>query len=184
VTDNCAVRSQLPELATTTTGTSVFGPGNMASVVSPLSPYCRVSSGMLTQVRGFATYEVPKAGVLLSAAWQSKPGPMLAANYAVPSAVAAQSLGRPLSGNAANATVNLIEPGTLYGDRINQLDVRVGKPFAYRGLRLLVAADIYNVLNSGAALAYSSMFVPADVWPAPLTILTPRLLKITAEIDF
>jgi hypothetical protein len=184
VTDNCGVRHQMPELATTTTGTSVFGPGNMASVVSPLSPYCRVTLGALTQVRGFVTYEVPKAAVQLSAAWQSKPGPMLAANYAVPSAAAAQSLGRPLSGNAANATVNLIEPGTLYGDRINQLDLRVGKPFAYGGLRLLVAADVYNALNSGAALGYSTIFVPGEVWPAPLTILTPRLLKVTVEVDF
>ena len=52
---------------------------------------------------------------------------MLAANYAAPNSEVAPSLGRDLSGNAANVTVNLIAPGTMYGDRINQLDIRIGK---------------------------------------------------------
>jgi hypothetical protein len=124
------------------------------------------------------------AKLQLSATWQSKPGPMLSANYAVPSAIAAESLGRPLSGNAPNVTVNLVAPGTLFGERINQLDLRVGRTFEYGGIRMNVAGDVYNALNSGAALAYNNTFVPGGSWPAPLMILTPRLLRLTAEIDF
>ena len=52
---------------------------------------------------------------------------MLAANYAVPNAAVAPSLGRDLSGNAPNVTVNLVAPGTMSGDRINQFDVRAAK---------------------------------------------------------
>jgi hypothetical protein len=52
---------------------------------------------------------------------------MLAANYAVPNSVAAPVLGRNLSGDAPNVTVNLVAPGTMYGDRINELDVRTAK---------------------------------------------------------
>ena len=96
----------------------------------------------------------------------------------------APSLGRNLSGNAANVTVNLVAPGTMYGDRINQLDVRVAKTLRIRRSRTLIALDIYNALNSSAVLTYNNTFVPGGTWLQPLTILTPRFLKVTAEIDF
>ena len=94
VADNCAVRARLPELATTTTGTSAFGPGLAGSAVTPVSPYCHVAFGVLTQLRGFSSYNVPKIDMQLSATFQSKPGPMLAANYAVPNAAVVPSLGQ------------------------------------------------------------------------------------------
>ena len=184
VADNCEVRANLPELSTTTTGTSVFGPGLSTATVTPGSPYCHVAFGVLTQLRGFASYLVPRTGIQLSGAMQSKPGPMLSAVYAVPSAVAAESLGRPLSGNAPNVSVNLVRPGTMFGVRINQLDLRIGRSFGYRGTHTLVAGEVYNVLNSSAPLAYNNAFVPGGSWPAPLMILTPRLLRITLEVDF
>ena len=108
---------------------------------------------------------------------------MLAANYAVPNSVVAPSLGRDLSGNAANVTVNLVAPGTMYGDRINQLDLRVAKILRYGRSRTMIALDIYNALNSSAVLTYNNTFVPGGTWLQPLAILTPRFFKITAEID-
>ena len=56
------------------------------------------------------TYVVPKVDLQLAATIQSSPGPMLSANYAVPNADVKASLGRALSGNAANVTVNLTSP--------------------------------------------------------------------------
>ena len=94
------------------TGTSPFGAGLATSAVSPLSPYCHGDYGILTQFRGLSTYIIPRIGMLVSATLQSKPGAMLAANYAAPNSVVEPSLGRRLSGNAANATVNLIAPGS------------------------------------------------------------------------
>ena len=75
VADSCDVRAHLPELATTTTGTSAFGPGLTGSAVTPVSPYCHVAYGILTQLRGFSSYIVPKVDVQLAATFQSKPGP-------------------------------------------------------------------------------------------------------------
>jgi hypothetical protein len=49
VADSCDVRAHLPELATTTTGTSAFGAGLAGSAVTPLSPYCHVAYGFLPQ---------------------------------------------------------------------------------------------------------------------------------------
>jgi hypothetical protein len=109
---------------------------------------------------------------------------MLAANYVVPNADVAPSLGRNLSGNAPSITVNLLAPGTRYGDRINQLDCRIAKIFRYRGARLMVAGDIYNALNSSAVLTYNSAFIPGGPWLQPSSILTARFLKLTAEITF
>jgi hypothetical protein len=184
VADNCAVRASLPELATTATGTTAFGPGLGTSAVTPVSPYCHAAFGILTQLRGFSSYVMPKIDVELAATFQSKPGPMLAANYVVPNAEVAPSLGRNLSGNAANVTVNLIAPGTMYGDRINQLDVRVSKRLRFQRLRTFIALDTYNVLNSSVVLSYNPAFVPGGTWLQPLTIMSPRLIKITAEVDF
>jgi len=184
VADNCELRARLPELSTSTTGTSPFGAGLAGSAVTPVSPYCHVAYGFLTQFRGLSAYLVPKLDVQLSATFQSKPGAMLAANYAAPNAEVAPALGRNLSGNAANVTVNLVAPGELYGDRINQLDFRVAKIVRYRGSRTQIALEIYNSLNSSAVLTYDNTFVPGGAWLQPLTILTPRFLKIAAEIDF
>ena len=109
---------------------------------------------------------------------------MLAANYAVPNSAVAPALGRNLSGSAPNVTVNLVAPGTMYGDRINELDVRVGKILKLGRSRTLIAVDIYNALNSSAVLTYNNAFVPGGTWLQPLTILTPRFVRITAEFDF
>ena len=184
VADSCDVRARLPELATTVTGTSAFGAGLNNSAVTPVSPYCHVAFGMLTQLRGLSSYTVPKAEVQLSATFQSKPGALQAANYAAPNAAVAPSLGRNLSGNAPNVTVNLVAPGAMYGDRINQLDLRVGKSLKYGRSRTMLALEIYNALNSSAVLTYNNTFVPGGTWLQPLTILTPRFFKITAELEF
>jgi hypothetical protein len=33
-------------------------------------------------------------------------------------------------------------------------------------------------------LTYNTTFVPNGSWLQPLTILTPRFLRVTAEVDF
>ena len=81
-------------------------------------------------------------------------------------------------------TVNLVAPGTMYGDRINQLDLRVAKTLKCGRSRTLLGVDVYNALNSSAVLTYNNAFVPGGPWLQPLTILTPRFFKVTAELDF
>jgi hypothetical protein len=178
VADNCDVRAKLPEL------NAGIGAGLIGSTVSPTSPYCHVAYGVLTQVRGLATYTIPKIEVQVSGVFQSKPGALLSANYAVPAATVAQSLGRLPSGNVTNVTVNLIEPGSLYGDRINQLDFRVAKILRFGGKRTMIGLDLYNVMNSNAVLTYNNTFVPGGPWLQANSILTGRLARISAEFTF
>jgi hypothetical protein len=184
VADACDVRAHLPELSTAVTGTSAFGAGLLGSAVAPTSPYCHVAYGMLTQFRGLGSYMAPGVDLQFAATWQSKPGAMLSANYAATNADVAPSLGRPLSGNAANVTVNLIRPGSLYGDRINQLDLRVARAFRIGRTRTLVAVDLYNALNASPVLTWNNAFVPGGAWPQPTSILSPRFARIGAEVEF
>ena len=86
--------------------------------------------------------------------WRSDPGPALAANYVVTSAIAQPSLGRPLS--SGNVTVNLVEPGTLYGARINNFDMRIAKILRFAPTRAQVGVDIYNLLNTDVVTTYNN----------------------------
>ena len=178
VADNCEVRDNLPELS------GALGAGLAGSTVSPTSPYCHVAYGWLTQFRGLASYTVPKIDVQVSGVMQSKPGPLLAANYAVPAAQITQALGRPQAGGGANLTINLIEPGSMYGNRVNQLDFRVAKLLHFKSTRTMVGVDLFNALNSGAILSYNNAFVPGGTWLQPITILTGRMVKFSAEFTF
>jgi hypothetical protein len=178
VADACDIRANLPELNVG------IGAGLVGSTVSPASPYCHVAYGWLTQARGLASYTIPKVDAQVSAVFQSKSGQLLSANYAVPAAVIAQSLGRAPSGNVTNVTVNLIEPGSLYGDRVNQLDFRFAKNFVFGGKRAFVSLDLYNALNVNPVISYNNSFTPDGPWLQPNSILTGRLARISAEWTF
>lgn len=179
----CDVRNNLPEL------NLAIGAGLQTSNINFGSPYCEVSSGFLTQFRGLASYVIKKFDAQVSAVFQSKPGPAIVANWAVPSSVAAQSLGRPLAGGAPNITVNLIEPGTVYGNRINQLDLRLAKNVRFGGKRTMLSVDLYNALNTGAILTYNNTYAPPtatapSVFQQPLTVATPLMVRFTGEFSF
>ena len=147
--------------------------------------YCHLASGFLTQFRGLGDYEVPKMDVEISATFQSKPGQQLAANYNMPAAQVAQFLGRAPSGGVANVTMNLVEPGTLYGDRVNQLDLRFTKLLKFGRTRTKISLDMYNSLNSAPVLTYNQTYSPATTtWLTPTSVLAARVMKIGASIDF
>jgi hypothetical protein len=169
--DSCEVRERFPETAL-------------------LNPYCRVENPFTTQARGLVSYIVPKFDVQLSGTLQSIPGNNLSANYAFTNAAIAPLLGRNLSGNLQQVNVNLIEPGTLRGDRTNQIDIRAGKIFRFAGYRANFSVDVYNLLNSSRIGTYQQTFIipePTTLtqrWLAPQAILPARFFKLTAQFDF
>src|SRR5262249_36583731 len=147
--------------------------------IAPLNPYCHVESGYLPHYKFFGSYMLPRVDVLVGLTFTSKPGlqvsfagtptggGQLSANYTVANAVVAQSLGRNLAGNAANVTVNLIEPGSLYGDRINELDLRLAKALRFGKWRANLSADVYNLLNAAPILSYNEAFIQNGSWLLP-----------------
>jgi hypothetical protein len=131
------------------------------------------------------TYTVPRIDVLVSGTMRSDQGTSLAANWAVPNAVIQPSLGRPLSANATNVTVNIVEPGTLYGDRVNEIDMRIAKIVRIGRTRTNIGFDFYNIINSSAVLTYTQTYSPTTTtWLRPTTVLQPRFVKFSAQIDF
>src|SRR5206468_1197225 len=93
-----------------------------------------------------------------------------AAGAAAGQAVVSDFLGRAPSGGVANVTMNIVTPGTLYGDRINQLDLRFSKILRYGRTRTKVSLDMYNALNSHVGITYNNTFnflpaaVPSGEW--------------------
>ena len=135
-----------------------------------------------TQVKLLGTYLLPKVDVNVAATFQSVPGRRSRRTTSPPNALVQPSLGRPLSGGAANVTVNLIAPGTMYGERANQLDLRFSKVFKFGdGRRATVNLDIYNMLNASPVMQENSAFA---VWRTPQRIMDGRLFKISAQFDF
>jgi len=177
--DYCSIRAAMPEL------TIVIGPPTL----SPTNPYCSYSSGWVTRYTALGSYTIPKIDAQIGGAVRSDQGGVLAANWAAPNSAIAPSLGRNLSNNAPSATVNLITPGTLYGDRVNELDLRFAKNIRTGRVKTNVGVDIYNVFNSAAVLTYNQAFVPATAtsagsWLAPTSVLQARFFKVSAQIDF
>ncbi len=149
-----------------------------------INPYCLQEPPFLTDLKALGSYTIPRIDVQVAGTFQSIPGDPLSANYQVPSATAALSLGRPLSGNVQFAQVNLVEPGDVIGDRINQLDLRVGKILRFRNMRTQISVDLYNALNANPIETYNQAFIAGGAWLTPTGILTARFAKITAQLDF
>ncbi len=178
--DSCDVAAQVPEILGTL----------------PME-YCRREQPYQTQVKGFASYTVPRIDVQLSATLQNIPGPGILAEYAAPNAVIAPILGRNLAGGSANQTVSLLNstvsllnslqrsgaaPVSLVGERLTQVDLRVAKLLRLGGTRTLVGLDLFNAFNSSAVIGQNNTFGPR--WQTPTAIIQARLLKISAQLDF
>jgi hypothetical protein len=181
LSDACALKAVLPEQGQGTRGSTTSIAGG-----SPTNPWCRVEEPYQTQIRGLATYTIPRVDVQVSGTWASNPGPELAANYVVTSAIAnvgPQPLGRNLS--SGNVTVNLIQPGTFYADRRNNVDLRIAKIIRYGRTRTQIGVDVYNLTNTDVVTSYNQTFSPTSTsWLTPTGIQPARYMKISAQVDF
>ncbi len=174
--DNCDLVAKIRSLAF---GGTSLGAAN-TNVWLPQS-YCHQESPFLTQVKFLGAYSVPRVDVQVSGTFQSIPGPQISATYVVPNALVIPSLGRPLSGNAANVSVSIVPPGTMYGERLNQLDFRVGKTLKFGTTRTAVNLDLFNAFNANTALTLNNNYAS---WQQPLSIVSGRLTKISVQFDF
>jgi hypothetical protein len=190
VTDDCEIVAALPE-----TLHQFLGQDSRTFVFAarPLEQ-CHRNNGFRTSVQGLASYTIPRIDVLISGTLQNTPGVNVVANASIQSSTT--SLGRrfssdlPAPGPAFGRFFNIVNPGDLYVERMNQVDLRVAKIFRYRTTRTSINFDFYNVLNGASALTenqtYSATVAAPGVqgWRTPTSILLARLFKVSAQFDF
>jgi hypothetical protein len=172
MTDTCAVVTNNPQVSVVTS--------TLGTVQS--TQMCHQQTPFIPQVKLLATYVVPRVMVNVAATFQSLPGPIIAANYVATNAIVEPSLGRPLSGGASNTTVNLVSPGAIYGERLNQTDLRFSRVIKLWGRsRVSANFDLYNLFNASAVETVNNNYA---AWQVPQSILDARLFKISAQFDF
>jgi hypothetical protein len=78
-------------------------------------------------------------------------------------------------------SINLISPGTMYGERLNQLDVRFARPVRFGRTKTTFQFDLYNALNVGAVTGINTNYA---TWLRPQAVILGRFAKLGVQFDF
>src|SRR6185503_10236314 len=130
-------------------------------------------------------YELPYK-LQVAGTFVARPGIGISSNYVVTSALA----GRPIvssTAGAAQITVNLVEPGSMFTDYLNTLDMRVSRNFRFGKYKLQGLVDIYNLFNAGMVTTVNTTFAATAatrVWMNPTTIQSSRYVRFGAQLNF
>jgi hypothetical protein len=157
---------------------------------NPTRRNCHRADPFQPRWSALGVYTVPKVDVVVSGTFLSRPGIERALNVAVPTSVIAASLGRPVAGVAGTTvTINFLNPGELFGDRVNEVDVKVAKVVRLMGVRATAGFEVFNVMNWSSILSYNSTWtlttaVPGATWGQPTAIQPPRYARFSLQVDF
>ena len=173
-TDGCAVQAELPELINQGAG-GLLGGGD---TVVP-KEYCSTETPWISQASVYGTYTFPY-DIVLSGAFFTRPGTSRLTVITIDPSIAAAALGR--TPTESQITVNVAAPGTLYGDRLNQFDMKIAKVLNFGGANLRASLDIFNVFNANA-IGRERYTFPTD-FLQPLGVQPGRLVKVTAQFNF
>jgi hypothetical protein len=141
------------------------------------------------QIKLLGSYLLPFK-IQASAAYQTFPGPQRTANVTFPSSVVTPAVNAVAGRGPSQTTsvlINVLDPGTVFADRLHQLDFRASKLLTFgRTLRFRANLDIYNMLNNNKGLNYPTAFNPANpnAWIAPGVVMPARLFKMSFQADF
>src|SRR5690606_24093301 len=108
---------------------------------------CKIDVPYQSRIKLNGSFTFP-LGIQVAAVAQSNPGANYSANRTFTLTEIQPSLGRPLAGGLTTVTIPLVKPLSLFGPRINQLDLRGTKIFEVGGARLQANLDVYSVFNS------------------------------------
>jgi len=170
------------QLGTTAGGSASAGTNTCYVIDSPQQLFnCKVDVPYQSRIKLNGSYTMPY-GVQVAAVVQSNPGANYSANRTFTLAEVQPSLGRPLSGGLTTVTIPLARPLSLFGPRINQLDLRGSKIFRFGTRRLQANVDAYNLFNKNTPVTLFGTYNAN--WGHPTQVLDGRLIKFSAQIDF
>lgn len=135
-------------------------------------------------VKASGAYSFPY-DIQVSGSFSSIPGAGVDANYQVTSAIA----GRPIIGSTtgtASTTINLIEPNSLFLDRQNRLDLRLGKTFKVDRYRIQGFMDVFNAFNAGTITRVNETYAASgtNLWMTPTGIIDARYVRFGMQMSF
>jgi hypothetical protein len=183
-----------------------------------VTPECNPYTRWETNLRGTAAYTIPKIDVLVSTVFARRVGPQRSANHSFsknevvwePSSIARATQPCPGGATAGQVgcfvdtdgfgtnittttyTVNLLNPGELYGSGYTIFDLKLGKNVRFANKRLNVGVDIYNLFNADQVLTYQDNFDTVDnpatpfveQWGQATSLLSPRFVRLSIQFDF
>ena len=149
-----------------------------------------------TNLRGLASYTVPKIEVRVSGTFRSQTPDARLATWVVPNTLIAASLGRLPFGALATGTTSValldLDERRLYADnRRSQVDLRVAKLFRFGARRLDAGFDVGNLFNTNYATQYDNTYqytvgntAQGGTWNNPTNVITARFLRWNVTVDF
>jgi hypothetical protein len=153
-----------------------------------LGPFCDVRPPFQTVGKLLASVPLPW-NFQVAGTFQTSPGPPVTATYVVRSADIRASLGRDLSsGPTGTASVEIVQPGTLFGPRVYQMDARVTKILPIGRMRMQVNFDAFNIFNANTVLQHSNNYgTNGATWLRPegqSGVMNARLFKVSGQLTF
>ncbi|HEV3060528.1 MAG TPA: TonB-dependent receptor [Vicinamibacterales bacterium] len=206
VIDTCFANA-FPQITGTVSAGSVatIGVGAGATGVGIRnSNYCTNAAqslwnGVGSQVKFQVVYPLPYEFVV-AATYKNLPGVPEAGTVTYTNDAVAPALGRNLSTCAAatgacTQTVNIdvVQPGTLFDQRLNQVDFRGTRSFRIGRTRLQGVAELYNAFNTRVSqantttwgtVAAAGVATPGTTYLRPSLFLGGRLFKFGAQVNF
>ena len=79
-----------------------------------------------------------------------------------------------------------MEPGTLFLDRQNRLDLRLGKTFRFDRVRIQGFMDVFNLLNAGTITGVNEAYAASGTngWNTPTRIVDARFARFGLQMNF
>ena len=147
--------------------------------------YCDATYPFLNQFKLSGTYPLPY-GFRLSGLYQSLPGVQSARDggNVGKDVNETYSVGRAIAPGLNQTTVNvrLNEPGSVFLDRVNQVDFAISRDFQVGRSRVRPQIDIFNALNNNAITQVNTAYGPSLLQPQ--SVLNPRLARFNVRITF